>query len=302
MNTYLFVHLLKDDVGELEDEIDEQALEAYDLSEGTGIIRGRNGRTPTKIVAVPRRLEVLAEIAYVPLEGRVDARAARQSVRALQPRQVIVLGGKAGADHASHDSGLALEVVDEVSILAEAAKTFARDHNICVGTPSNSESIELSVGHSAYPARLIGIPYQTKEEKLRNADCGNHSADSMEPTEAKVGSCQARLLRAVATGQRVAQDGSIVLEPRILSKAAAMRHPSVYVSDGEVLLTDLRSELMAQGIKVEYSTQAGIAQLIVNGKILVQKGQESRQLDVEGPLCEDFYTVRGIVQRQFVTL
>lgn len=294
--------MLKDDAGELEDEIDEQALEAYDLSEGAGIIRGRNGRTPTKVMTVPRRLEVLAEIAYVPLEGRVDARAARQSVRALQPRQVVVLGGKAVADQAIVGSDLALKVVDEVSILAEAAQTFASDHSISVGTPSNSESVELSVGHNAYAARLIDIPYQTREEKLKNTEGETPPADPIEPAEAKVGSCKASLLHAVATGQKVAQDGSIVLAPRVLSKAAAMRHPSVYVSDGEVLLTDLRSDLMAQGMKAEYSVQAGVAQLLVNGKILVKKSQESRQVDVEGPLCEDFYAVRGIVRGQFVTL
>ena len=107
---------IKDDAGELED--DEQALEASDLSEGTGIIRGRNGRPPTKVTTVPRRVEVLAEIAFVPLEGRVDARAARQSVRALQPRQVIVLGGPMREN--SEKSELPLEVQDEVTILAEA--------------------------------------------------------------------------------------------------------------------------------------------------------------------------------------
>lgn len=281
--------------------MDEQALEAHDLSEGTGIIRGRNGRTPTKITIVPRRLEVLAEIAYVPLEGRVNARAARQSVRALQPRQVIVLGGKAGTNRDSCGSVLPLEVVDEVSILAGAAQTFA-DHSVCVGAPSDGESIELSVGHSAYAARLVDMPYQTRDEKQSSAENGINPAEPIEPVETKVGSCTASLLNAVATGQKVALGGSIVLAPRALSKVATMRRPPVYVSDGEVLLTDLRSELMAQGMKADYSTQAGFAQLVVNGKILVKKGQESQQLDIEGPLCEDFFTVRGIVRGQFVTL
>ena len=283
--------------------MDEQALEAHDLSEGTGIIRGRNGRTPTKITTVLRRLEVLAEIAYVPLEGRVDARAARQSVRALQPRQVIVLGGKkAGTTRAPGGSGLPLEVVDEVSILAAAAQTFASDHSVCVGTPADGESVELSVGHNAYAARLVDVPYQTRDEKQSSVENGISFAEPIEPAETKVGSCTASLLNVVATGQKVAQDGSIVLAPRALSKVATMRRPPVYVSDGEVLLTDLRSELMAQGMKADYSTQAGFAQLVVNGKILVKKGQESQQLDIEGPLCEDFFTVRGIVRGQFVIL
>jgi len=68
-------------------------LEVADLSSGKGIIKGRNGRPPVKVSVVPRRLEVLAEVAYTPLEGRANARAARQSVRALQPRHLVVIGG-----------------------------------------------------------------------------------------------------------------------------------------------------------------------------------------------------------------
>ena len=69
--------------------ITEKMLEVVDLSTGKGIIKGRNGRPPIKVSVISRRLEVLAEIIYTPLEGRVDARAARQSVRALQPRHYI---------------------------------------------------------------------------------------------------------------------------------------------------------------------------------------------------------------------
>lgn len=230
--------------------MDEQAMEAADLSEGTGIIRGRKGRPPTKVTTVPRRLEVLAEVAYVPMEGRVDARSARQSVRALQPRQVIVLGGAKGAD--VEKSELPLEVQDEVTVLAEAAQTFAIDRTSQVQTPSDGETAELNVGHAAYSARLVDAPYQTREEKQHDAESGIDPPEPVEPLEIKVGSCSVSLLDAVATGQRVALDGSIVLAPRTISRDSAMNHPSIYVSDGEVLVTNLRSELIAQGMKVEY--------------------------------------------------
>ena len=66
-----------------------------DLSEGRGISPGRNDgrRPPSKVTTEPRRIQVFCEIDYIPLEGRVDARAARQSVPALQPRKVVGLGG-----------------------------------------------------------------------------------------------------------------------------------------------------------------------------------------------------------------
>lgn len=291
-----------DEVGELEDDMDEQAMEAEDLSEGTGIIRGRSGRPPTKVTTVPRRLEVLAEIAYIPLEGRVSAQAARQSVRALQPRQVVVLGGKAPIDRPPPSKELPLEVVDEVSILAEAAQVFITDRSSVVHAPSDGEVVELSIGHSAYSARLVDTPFETKREKQQREEVGRDPPDAIQLYETRVGSCTVSLLNTVATGQKVAVDGSIVLAPRAISKVAAMRRPSVYASDGEVLLTDLRSDLIAQGMKAEYSTHAGYAQLIVNGKVLVKKEKDSRQIDVEGPLCEDFFTVRGVIRGQYVTL
>jgi hypothetical protein len=202
------------------------------------------------VTAVPRRLEVLAEVAFIPLEGRVDARSARQSVRALQPRQVIVLGGPKSPD--TEKSELPLEVEDEVTLLAEAAQTFIIDRSSKVQTPSDGETAELNVGHAAYSARLIDTPYQTREERQQDTENGIDPPEPMEPVEIKVGSCTVSLLDAVATGQKVAQDGSIVLAPRIMSRENAMNHPSIYVSDGEVLVTNLRSELIAQGMKVEY--------------------------------------------------
>lgn len=50
------------------------------------------------------------------------------------------------------------------------------------------------------------------------------------------------------------------------------------------------------------SAHAGYSQLVVNGKIIVKKDQETGKIDVEGPLCEDFFTVRSVVCGQYVTL
>ena len=56
--------LVSDD-GEGGDEaINEKMLEVVDLSNGKGIIKGRNGRPPIKVSVVSRRLEILAEIVY----------------------------------------------------------------------------------------------------------------------------------------------------------------------------------------------------------------------------------------------
>ena len=62
------------DDGEGGDEaMNEKMLEQVaDLSSGKGIIKGHKGRPPIKVSVIPRQLEVLAEVLYTPLEGRVD--------------------------------------------------------------------------------------------------------------------------------------------------------------------------------------------------------------------------------------
>lgn len=73
-------HVVTDgEEGDYEGINNEKMLEVADLSSGKGIIKGRNGRPPIKVSVIPRKLEVLAEVVYAPLEGRVDARAARQT-------------------------------------------------------------------------------------------------------------------------------------------------------------------------------------------------------------------------------
>lgn len=250
---------------------DEMVAEAIDLSEGNGIIRARNGRAPMKIHAVTKPLVVLAEISYLPLEGRVDARSARQSVRALQPRQVVVLGGPKRESNS--------DLVDEVTLLADAAASFATDKK-AIQKPSDGETAELDVGHAAYAARIVDstVPLNSYETRL--------------------GQCTISLLDAVATGQKVALDGSIVLAP--VESADDSQH--VYLSDGEVLLTDLRSDLIASGMKAEYSSHVGYAKLVVNRKITIKRVSESGEIEVEGPLCKDYFTVRSLVCGLFATL
>jgi cleavage and polyadenylation specificity factor subunit 2 len=278
-------------------EQDEADFEAMDLSEGRGIIRGRNGRPPTKVMTVARKLEVLAEVFYIPLEGRVDSRAARQSVRALQPGNVIVLGGLSPTNSSNGNDSVKEkdnDSIDEAHLLAEAVRAFLKKQGT-VETPADGHTVELHVGHAAYAVRLVDTPYVALDEASKNTSAG----EPKEMSEVKLGSCSVSLIDAVATGQKVAADGSIVLAPRVTPSADI---PSVYVSDGEVLLTDLRAELIAQGMKAEYSSHTGYAKLVVNRMIVVRKELESGHLSVEGPLCEDFYTVRSIVCGQYVTL
>lgn len=257
--------------GETE-ELNEEELEAMDLSEGRGIIRGRNGRPPSKISTLARKIEVLAEISYIPgLEGRVSSRDALLSVRAVQPCELIVLGGVGEGE-------------SESSTFAEKAKGFTTGSKTVL-TPSDGMYVELSVGHAAYSVRLIDVPFEDR------------TAEPIAYVETKLGDCNVGVINNIATGDMSALDGSLVLAPTMSGK----KKPTIHLSDGEVLLTDLRTELIATaGMKAEYKAGTGFSQLLVNNKILVRK--EGSQFLVEGPLCEDFYIVRSVVTGQFLAL
>jgi hypothetical protein len=261
-----------DAVAALENE-DEEALENADLSEGNGIIRGRNGRPPMKVSTTIRRLEILAEIMYVPLEGLVDARAARQSVRALQPRQVVILGQDRQKKKKTHKpskekGGL---FTGEAALLADAVRslTIAKEDDgdekrrDTIFAPNDGETAELNVGHAAYSVRLIDTPYQKKRKTDEDGNESSSSSsteqeeepESTEPFEAQMGECTVSLLDCVATGQKVALDGSLVLAPHAPSarqQKQKQKERNIMVSDGDVLLTDLRSEVIAQGMKADY--------------------------------------------------
>jgi hypothetical protein len=224
----------------MEDEsgINEKMLEVADLSNGKGIIKGRNGRPPIKVSTAPRRLEVLAEVSYIPLEGRVDARAARQSVRALQPRHLVVIGGTKTNSKLLTD---ALQMTGLSNTKTNEALTF---------TPADRETVELTVGHAAYPVRLVDTPYISQSEKDTMEQAGKE-IEPVEPFEAKIGDCSVSLVSLVATGKKWAVDGSVVLAPRL--QQSNLSQSSLMLSTREVLLTDLRAEVTALGMKAEYA-------------------------------------------------
>eukprot|EP00956_Cyclotella_meneghiniana_P045578 scaffold375039_cov73-Cyclotella_meneghiniana.AAC.2 len=269
------------------DDEDEKMLEVSDLSNGKGIIKGRNGRGPIKVTTVPRKLEVLAEVSYIPLEGRVDARAARQSVRALQPRHLVVIGGPKA------NSKLLTDALD-----MPGSSNGRNNNKSQIFVPADGEAVKLTVGHAAYSVRLVDTPYISPSEN-ETMEQTAPEIEPIEPHEAKIGECTVSLVDFVATGKKWAVDGSIVLAPRLKQNAM---NQSTLIAASEVLLTDLRAEVTALGMKAEYAALSGYSQLIVNGKIYVRKDNITGKLDIEGPLCEDFYNVRSVVTGQFVTL
>uniref|UniRef100_A0A7S1FYW9 Cleavage and polyadenylation specificity factor subunit 2 n=1 Tax=Corethron hystrix TaxID=216773 RepID=A0A7S1FYW9_9STRA len=182
-----------------------------------------------------------------------------------------------------------------------------------VHAPADGRPATLNVWKAAYGVRLVDEPYvppaQTADDGAEHKTDKEEGAPPPEMSamqEAKMGDYTVSLVHCVATGKKVAADGSIVLAPvpvaRDEASGVVLNRPTVMLSHGDVLLTDLRSQVIAQGMKARYSAHTGYQQLVVNGKIVVRRDQKTGKIDIEGPLCEDFYKVRAVVHSQYVIL
>ncbi len=305
----------------------EEAAEA-DLTEGLGIIRGRDGPPTVRVFVEPEELDVVAEVQYVSFEGRADAAAARHTIRSLQPKQLVVLGadnnnGVVAADAAASGSGSNSSIVEhnspyhstETLLLADAVRD-STTHKSSVFAPRVGSSVTLSVGSAAFNARLVDKPYMPRDAKaafevaVSAAEAAGRRPPlpprAVEAVEATMGTYTVSVVDLVATGQRVAEDGAIVFAPRAVSSLDNGRYElakkTVLLSVGDVLLTDLRLQFVARNMKAEYSTKPGFQQLIVNSNIIVKREADTGHIKIEGPLCEDFFACRQIVYGQYVML
>ena len=104
------------------------------------------------------------------------------------------------------------KIEGEASLLADAVYSLALGDRGSISAPADGRTIELSVGHAAFFVRLIDTPYMTREERGVLEEDGSEMP-SVEPHEAKVGECTVSLMDCIATGQKVAANGSIVLAP-----------------------------------------------------------------------------------------
>lgn len=64
---------------------------------------------------------------------------------------------------------------------------------------------------------------------------------------------------------------------------------------GDVKLSELKAELSKRGISVEFSAGS----LVCAGSVLVRRTEDDSGLVLEGPLSENFYTVRSVLYGQY---
>ncbi|GMH77102.1 hypothetical protein TrLO_g9104 [Triparma laevis f. longispina] len=262
---------------------EEKNMEVNDLSEGGGVIKGREGRPDMKVIAETSELEVLAEVHYIPLQIGCDAEAGRYTMAAVRPRQMIILGT---------GNGEAGEGEDEVALLRKKVQPSTTNGD-SVYAPKLDESTTCTIGTSSYNVRIVD---EETEAEVVNSLASNKTKKLV---EAQMGTYKVSLVDAQMNGKIVKESGALVYAPRAMDDSVGS---SVMLSRGDVLLTDLRAQFLTRHMKADYAVEKdGGQRLVVNGKIVVKRDKRG-DLKVEGPLVEDFFKVRAVVYEQFVML
>ena len=141
---------------EEEKALEERRLEVSDLAEGSGVIKGRDGRPDMKVVAETKAMDVAAEVHYVPLGLCVDAQGARYTMAGLRARRLVILG-QVRAEKA-HIGDTAASNIISTSSLATHCSLVAGGRGEGGGgegrhRPARGEGLPLERGLQASPRR-----------------------------------------------------------------------------------------------------------------------------------------------------
>mmetsp|Transcript_7944 Transcript_7944/g.15974 ORF Transcript_7944/g.15974 Transcript_7944/m.15974 type:complete len:960 (-) Transcript_7944:58-2937(-) len=275
---------------------EEIRREIEDLSEGHGIIRGRNGRSHQKVFSEVKNTTVKAEVHFIPYDAMVDSESSRYIISALRPRQCVILGSSSTEPN---------ESASELMLLANAVRPTTTNKD-SVYTPTPGELLDLNVGSAAFSVRLVEEPYVSNPEEY-SEDFDFSTLTGQKQVEATLGNYTVSLVDSVANGKKTKGEGNLVFAPKLATSSSskdALNKPTVMLSNGDVLLTDLRSEFLDREMKAEYSVNAeeDFQSLLVNGSIVIRRDGKTGHLTVEGPLCEDWFTCRAVLYSQYVML
>ncbi|GMI10353.1 hypothetical protein TrRE_jg6690, partial [Triparma retinervis] len=196
------------------------------------------------------------------------------------------------------------EPTSELALLANSIRPTTTNQD-SVYTPSTGELLELNVGSAAFSVRLVEEPYVSNPEEY-GEDFDLTTLQGQTKVEATLGNYTVSLVDVLANGKKTKGEGNLVFAPKLANASSKdeLTKPTVMLSNGDVLLTDLRSEFLDREMKAEYSVnvEENFQSLIVNGAVVIRRDGKTGHLTVEGPLCEDFFTCRAVLYAQYVML
>ncbi len=246
---------------------------------------------PCKVISEEKEIELHIRRMYIDMEGLSDGRSIKNLISTIGPRQLVIIGGSPKAVN---------------TVVSYAKERKAADQ---VLTPANGESVKVSLDtevldvllhdslyshlqwHSIRGYQLAhfesivkhidGKQQQGQQQGQQQRDCS-----VLYPLEKNSGNehltSGTRLSAAVMSAAKEDDDGW------------ERGHPAIFVSFGDVQLTQLSTALRRAGMSISFAT----ARIVVNDKITVSKDKDGK-LNLEGPLGDDFFAVRRIIYKQY---
>jgi len=149
-----------------------------------------------------------------------------------------------------------------------------------VYTPCPGEAVHISLDNTTIEAKL-------QEGLFRMADFQSVGSYEVAAIEAKM--------------ERQNDYNNIpVLHPLSDDEDTPQRTP-VFLRVGDIVLPALKAQLIEAGISAQFKGDMRGGKLICNGSVVVKKTENNRVL-IEGPLCDDYFTVRSVIYSQFTVI
>ncbi|XP_014250088.1 probable cleavage and polyadenylation specificity factor subunit 2 [Cimex lectularius] len=224
------------------------------------------GECPTKCVAYKQTIDVKAQIKFIDFEGRSDGLSVQQLITQLQPRKVILIRGSP-------------EITDK---LAKCIKTKIDAE---VFTPKKGEIIDVTSETHIYQIRLTdSLASSFKLQKGKDMELVWLDAVVTEPQKSGQN----------ASSESLLNNELLNLEP--IPKRDVNPHQSVFVN--ELKLSDLKQYLSKKGFDCEFSGGA----LWCCSKTISIKRTQSRKVELEGCVSDNYFKIRNILYSQYALL
>ncbi|XP_078355385.1 cleavage and polyadenylation specificity factor subunit 2-like [Oculina patagonica] len=247
-------------------------------------------KVPTKCVVEKRQLNLRCSLLYIDFEGRSDGESIKRILSLVNPRNLILVHGKADAtehlaDYCRQNSSIQVNQVftprcgETVDSTGERYiyQVKLRDALVSSLQFSRARDAELAWvdGQLHMNASETHVGLVLEDGELREEDEGH---EKMETDQ---------------SGKEEPMDTVPVLEQLSLSEITG--HTSVYIN--EPRLSDFKQVLNKAGIQAEFA--GGV--LICNNVVAVRRNETGR-VGLEGAVCDDYYKIRELLYEQYAVV
>jgi len=210
------------------------------------------------------------------LEGLCDGRSLRALLATVKPRALVALPGPDGGAAAAALAAFARE------------RLAPRGGAVHVATPAPGAAADLGAWLGRAPLVDARLSWRVLQAQAAGAVALGDGYDV----------CRVR--DAVLVDADGDAPPALVLAPELpdAAPAAGSRPPQLWLSAKDVVLPALKARLATEGITAAFRAGA----LVCAGTVVVRKTVDDRgagRIVVDGPLCDEYYTVSRIVREAF---